>query len=144
MTFQQSFITLAAVVLAAMPMAGADTTGAVIEKPVSAHVNGAYCRNDGKGTVGGVFPSSEDVRLAFSIGPGTYSAVPNSKQSKQPYTGSGTYKNVMMSINAGNRAKPNWIAGLGTIVVNRDGRTGSFKTDDGAASGTWDCGKQLQ
>jgi hypothetical protein len=144
MAFRKCWIPLAAAAVAAMPVAGADTIGAVIEKPVSARVSGGYCRNDGKGTVGGVFPSSEDVRLAFSIGPGTYSAVPNAKQSKDPYTGPGTYKNVMMSINAGNRSKPNWIAGLGTIVVNRDGRTGSFKTDGGTASGTWDCGKQLQ
>jgi hypothetical protein len=143
MSFRKSWIAATAFA-AALPVSAADTIGAVIEKPVSAHVNGGYCRNDGERTVGGVFPSSEDVRLAFSIGPGTYSAFPNSKQSKQPYTGPGTYKNVMMSINAGNRAKPNWIAGLGTIVVNRDGRTGLFKTDDGAASGTWDCGKQLQ
>ena len=144
MSFRKSWIALASITLATVSMTGADTIGAVIEKPVSAHVSGGYCRNDQKGTAGGVFPSSEDVRLAFSIGPGTYSAVPNSRQSKDPYAGRGLIKNVMMSINAGNRAKPNWIGGLGTIVVNRDRRTAAFKTEDGVASGTFDCGKQLQ
>jgi hypothetical protein len=130
--------------LGAVPVRSADTTGATIERPVSSHVNGGFCRTDGKDTAGGVFPSSGDTRLAFSIGPGTYSPMPNPKPSKEPYKGPATYKSVMMSLNTGTRAKPNWIGELGTIIVNRDRQTGSFKTDDGVSSGTWDCGKPLE
>jgi hypothetical protein len=79
----------------------ADTTGATIERPVSSHVNGGFCRTDGKGTAGGVFPSSDDTRLAFSIGPGTYSPMLNPKSSKKPYKGPATYKSVMMSLTPG-------------------------------------------
>jgi hypothetical protein len=60
--------------------------------------------------------------------------------SKEPFTGPGRYKDEIIAVYLGKTALDDSYAGLGTVVVNPDGRSGSFALNDGKSSGTWDCG----
>jgi hypothetical protein len=99
-------------------------------------VNSGACESDGEGTIGANFGNA----LAFNIGPKTGGAN-ILKMSTAPYKGSGTYTKVIIS---GYPEKGHSFLGLGTVVVNGDRKTGTFLTDDGKASGSWDCGEVLK
>lgn len=135
-----------AVAVAAMLLAGCkhgasggSATGnasAKMVKPVAMTIDSGSCESDGEGSVGANFASS----LAFNIGPKTGGAS-IMKMNTAPYKGPGTYTEVIVS---GYPSKGHAFVGLGTVVVNSDRRTGTFATDDGKASGTWDCGAALK
>lgn len=107
---------------------------AKLDKPIALAVTGGSCESDGKGDVGANFGNA----LAFNIGPATV-GMPD--MSKAPYKGPGTYRKVIIS---GYPDKKTVFVGLGTVTVNADRQTGTFATDDGQASGSWDCGAPLQ
>ncbi len=107
---------------------------AKLDKPVALTVATGSCESDGKGSVGANFGNA----LAFNIGPATV-GMPD--MSKAPYKGPGTYRKVIVS---GYPDKKTVFAGLGTVVVNADRQTGTFATDDGKASGSWNCGAPLK
>jgi hypothetical protein len=112
------------------------TANARIDKPVALIVSGGACESDGKGNVGANF----DNALSFNIGPAT--AEGNFlHMDMRPYKGSGTYGEVLIS---GYPDKRHGFFGLGTIVVHADKTTGTFSTDDGLASGSWNCGERLK
>ena len=113
---------------------GGGKAGAKLDKPVALNVSGGACESDGKGSVGANFGNA----LTFNIGPATV-GVPD--MNRAPFLGPGTYRHVMIT---GYPAKGTVFAGLGTITVNGDRRSGTFATDDGAASGSWDCGAPLR
>jgi hypothetical protein len=47
---------------------------------------------------------------------------------------------VIIAVYLGATAATDSYGGLGTVVVNPDGHSGSFTLDDATASGTWTCG----
>jgi hypothetical protein len=102
-----------------VPVAGSG--GATMVKPVALSVTGADCSDNGSGSVAAFFPPHTlKSTVGFNIGPIPGVDLPHSA----PYKGPGTYQ--------------------GAIVVNADRQTGTFATDDGKASGTWDCGTPLR
>jgi hypothetical protein len=107
---------------------------AKLDKPFTFLVSGGSCESDGKGNVGAVFGNA----LAFNIGPATV-AMPG--VNKAPYKGPGTYRKVIIT---GYPDKKILFAGLGTVVVGADRQQGTFATDDGKASGSWNCGAPLE
>lgn len=125
---------------AASSSGAAEASGAVgsakIEKPVELSVPVGGCESDGEGTIGANFNN----KLAFNIGPKTGGA-DMLGMSKAPYKGAGTYTKAMIT---GFVDAKNSFGGLGMIVFNADRRTGTFATDDGKASGTFDCGEALK
>jgi hypothetical protein len=112
-------------------------------KPAGRGVNGARCLNDHQGTLGGVFGRSELPLLAFTINP-PESVARMMGTSKVKFTGPGTYKDVGVMAYLGKTALEETYGGLGTITVNADWRSGTFSTNDGKTSGTWDCGRSLR
>ncbi len=129
-----------------VPRAGAQGTSpatAKIVKPKARVVSGGRCLNDQHGTLGGVFGPSALPPLAFTIGPRSAMA-DQMHASKAPYTGPGTYRNVIVMVYLGKTALDDTYGGLGTVTVNADNRTGSFVLNDGSAAGTWDCGKSVR
>lgn len=115
------------------------TAGAKIDRPKARSVATGRCLNTHDGTLGGVFGRSELPLLAFTIGPGSAMA-DQMHANKAKFTGPGAYKNVIVMVYLGKTALDDTYGGLGTVTVNSDWRTGSFKLNDGTASGTWDCG----
>jgi hypothetical protein len=110
--------------------------GARIDKPVSLTVSGGSCENDGKGNIGASFGDA----LSFNIGPATAGGS-FLGMSMARYRGPGAYHKVLIS---GYPDKAHAFFGLGTIMVNADRQTGTFVTDDGTASGSWNCGTPLK
>jgi len=95
------------------------------------------------------FPSQDKRALSFTIGP----SAPR-QEKNDTFTGPGTYTNIGIFI------KPRYgdsLFGYGRVVVNDDGRSGTFnfrtapgtRDDDDAdylnygAAGAWDCGRKL-
>ena len=117
-------------------VSAAASAGAKLDRPVAMTINSGSCESDGHGTIGANFRAA----LAFNIGPKTGGAA-FLKMNMAPYRGPGTYTKVIIS---GYPDKGHTFFGLGTVVVNVDRRTGTFVTDDGAASGAWNCGEQLK
>jgi hypothetical protein len=141
MTIGQSarkFAAAALLMLAGLPAPGhaesEGKAGATLDKPVSLSVSGGYCESDGNGSVGANFGDA----LAFNIGPRT---VGMPSMNHAPFAGPGTYQHVIIT---GYPAKGVAFGGLGSVTVNPDRRSGTFRTDDGKASGSWDCGTPLQ
>lgn len=60
--------------------------------------------------------------------------------SKAPYTGPGKYANVIIAVYLGKTALEDTYAGLGTVVINTDGHTGTFTLNDHTAAGHFECG----
>jgi hypothetical protein len=116
---------------------------AKIVKPRARAVSGGRCLNDQHGTLGGVFGPSGLPPLAFTIGPRSAMA-DQMHASKAPFTGPGTYRDVIVMVYLGKNALEDTYGGLGTVTVNADSRTGSFTLNDGTASGTWDCGVKVK
>jgi hypothetical protein len=118
------------------PSAPPVKASAKIDRPVSVTVNSGSCESDGKGTVGASFGGV----LSFNIGPATAGGS-FIGMNMTPYRGPGAYIKVLIS---GYPDKTHAFFGLGTVVVHADRRSGTFITDDGAASGSWNCGASLK
>lgn len=131
-------VTIAALfsIVCATSGVAATKAGAKLVKPVAKTIDDGTCESDGQGTIGANFENA----VAFNIGPQTGGASVM-KMNTAPYKGPGTYTRVIIS---GYPEKGHSFLGLGTVVVNADRRTGTFATDDGKASGTWDCGEVLK
>lgn len=116
--------------------------GARIDKPFKRQVDGAQCyAGAGKyaGVVGFGFPDRASRALAFTIGP-LKDALSPGQENNKPYSGPGEYKNIGI---AGKAEDGKTFVGFGTVAVNPDEQSGTFKLDNGSASGTWDCGHKL-
>jgi len=59
---------------------------------------------------------------------------------KAKFAGPGKYANEVVAVYLGKTALEDAYAGLGTVVVAADGKSGTFALNDGKASGTFDCG----
>ncbi len=111
-----------------------------IEKPKARTTTGGTCRIVSDGTLSGVWGPSSLPTLAFTIGPG--SAMADAMHAnKGRYSGPGKYPNVIIAVYLGKTALDDTYAGLGTVVLNADGHTGSFALNNGSASGHFDCGQ---
>lgn len=118
--------------------------GAAITKPFKEAIAGAECFTSPapkyKGLVAFGFPSRAARGLAFTLGPLTDGLSPGQEKNK-PYQGPGKYAHV--GISGKSKDGKRSFAGFGTIVVNADGRSGTFSVDGGKAAGSWDCGKTI-
>lgn len=117
--------------------------GARINSPFRRQVSGARCYSGTGKNAGDVafgFPerSSPTTALTFTIGPLRDGNSPG-QENNAPYTGPGDYKNIRILVRP-ESGEP--VFGHGTIHVNADERTGTFKV--GGASGAWDCGQKLR
>jgi hypothetical protein len=111
----------------------------IIEKPKARTTAGGACRIVSDGTLSGVWGPSSLPTLAFTVGPG--SAMADAMHAnKGRYTGPGKYPNVIIAVYLGKTALDDTYAGLGTVILNTDGHTGSFVLNNGSASGHFDCG----
>ncbi len=123
----------------AFAQATSTTAGAaVIEKPAARTASGGRCRimDD---TFGAVWGPDQLPLLAFTIGP--KSAMADMMHAdKRRFDGPGTYKNVVIAVYLGKTALEDVHAGLGTVTVKADGRSGTFALNDGSTAGRWACG----
>jgi hypothetical protein len=128
------------IIAAALAAAAAPQPSATIQKPKARTVTGGLCRLRADGTLGGNFgPNASLPTLAFTIGPG--SAMADALHAnKAKYAGPGTYTKEIIAVYLGKTALEDSYIGLGTVVVSRDGKSGTFALDDHTASGTFDCG----
>jgi hypothetical protein len=112
----------------------------VIEKPKARTTTGGACRIVSDGTLSGVWGPSALPTLAFTVGPA--SAMADAMHAnKGRYSGPGKYPNVIIAVYLGKTALDDTYAGLGTVILNADGHTGSFALNNGSASGHFDCGQ---
>jgi hypothetical protein len=117
--------------------------GARILAPFKREIAGAQCYSgSGKyaGDVGFGFPDRSTRALAFTIGPLRDGYSPGQENNK-PYAGPGKYTNIGIS---GKAEDGKTLAGFGVVIVNADEQTGTFRLNDGSASGSWNCGRKLQ
>jgi hypothetical protein len=118
---------------------GAVQASVTIEKPKARSVTGGSCGVVSGGTFSGVWGPSALPTLAFTIGPGSAMA-DMMHANKAKFTGPGRYTDVIIALYLGKTALEDSYAGLGTVVIGADGRTGSFTLNNGTASGRFDCG----
>ena len=120
--------------------AAAPQPTATIDKPRSRTVTGGFCRILGNDTFSGNFgPNSSLPTLALTIGPA--SAMADALHAnKAKFTGPGTYKNEIIAVYLGKTALEDSYMGLGTVIINADGHSGTFSLNDKSASGHFDCG----
>jgi hypothetical protein len=59
---------------------------------------------------------------------------------KAKFAGPGKYQNEILMVYLGKTALEDSYGGLGTVVINADGHSGTFTTNDAKASGRFDCG----
>lgn len=111
----------------------------VIEKPKPRTTTGGACRIVANGTLSGIWGPTALPTLAFTIGPGSAMA-DMLHASKAPYIGPGKYANVIIAVYLGKTALDDTYAGLGTVVINADGHTGTFTLNDHSAAGHFECG----
>lgn len=112
-----------------------------IEKPAAKArtVAGGGCRILSDGTLMAAWGPAALPTLSFTIGP--HAAMSDEMHaSKTPFTGAGRYANVIVAVYLGATAAVDSYGGLGTVVFEADGHTGTFVTKDGKASGHFDCG----
>lgn len=128
-----------AILLAAGALGAASPPTATIEKPKTRTVTTGSCRILGDGTFSGTWGPSALPTLAFTIGPGATMA-DAMHANKAKFTGPGKYPDEILAVYLGKTALEDSYGGLGTVVVNADGHSGTFTTKDGKASGTFDCG----
>jgi len=125
-------VTAAVLMLVTCPVPGHAESegkgGAKVDKPVSLNISGARCES-GDGEVGANFANV----VSFVISPRMVS--PDSR-----FTGPGSY-HALIVVHPAKRVS---VDGLGTVIVNPDRKSGTFKLDDGRASGSWDCDTPLQ
>jgi hypothetical protein len=133
------FIAPVLLLVTAGEVLGASDPTVIIEKPKARTTTGGACRMVSDGTLSGVWGPSSLPTLAFTIGPA--SAMADAMHAnKGRYTGPGKYPNVIIAVYLGKTALDDTYAGLGTVVLNADGHTGSFALNNGSASGHFDCG----
>jgi hypothetical protein len=117
--------------------------GARIDTPFKREIAGAQCYSgSGKyaGDVGFGFPDRSARALAFTIGPLRDGFSPGQENNKA-YAGPGKYTNIGIS---GQAASGKTFVGFGVVTVNTDEQTGTFRLDNGSASGSWNCGSKLK
>jgi len=112
-----------------------------IERPVAKRrtVTGGICQILSDGTFAASFAPDKLPTLGFTIGPKATMAQEMHANLK-PFSGPGTYKNVIVGVYLGKTALVDSYGGLGTVTMNGDSHTGTFTTNDGKASGHFDCG----
>ncbi|HEX6534617.1 MAG TPA: hypothetical protein VF041_08465 [Gemmatimonadaceae bacterium] len=115
------------------------TPSATIVKPKARTATTGGCRILGGDTFSGTWGPSQLPTLALTIGPGSAMA-DQMHANKAPYRGPGRYENEIVAVYLGKTALEDSYMGLGTVTVNRDGRSGTFALNDGTASGSWSCG----
>ena len=118
---------------------GTAAVSATIEKPKSRTVTNGFCRILSDSLFTANWGRSDLPLLAFTIGPKATMAK-EMHASLAPFTGPGRYPNEIIAVYLGNTALVDSYGGLGTITINPDGHTGTFKTNDGKATGRFDCG----
>ena len=134
----RTFAGLAIVGVAYTVSAAAPPT-AVIEKPRPRTVTTGSCRILGDGTFSGTWGPADLPTLAFTIGPGAAMA-DQMHANKAKFAGPGKYQNEILAVYLGKTALEDSYGGLGTVIVNPDGHSGTFTTNDGKTSGRFDCG----
>jgi hypothetical protein len=132
-------LTAAALFAAVMALDAAPPPTATIEKPKSRTVTTGGCRILSDGTFSGTWGPSALPTLAFTIGPGATMA-DAMHANKAKFTGPGKYQDEILAVYLGKTALEDSYGGLGTVVLNPDGHSGTFTTKDGKASGSFDCG----
>ena len=132
-------ITVAAVLGAAVAVHAAAPPTAVIEKPKPRTVTTGSCRILSDGTFSGTWGPADLPTLAFTIGPGAAMA-DQMHANKAKFAGPGRYQNEIVAVYLGKTAVEDSYGGLGTVVINADGHSGTFVTNDSKASGRFDCG----
>ena len=76
--------------------------------------------------------------LGFTIGP--HAAMSDEMHAnKASFKGPGRYPNVILAVYLGATALVDSYGGLGTITFDANGHSGSFVTNDGKASGKFEC-----
>jgi hypothetical protein len=108
-----------------------------IEKPKLLITKGGSCRIL-NGSFSGAWGPSALPTLAFTIGPTPLTESMNANAAK--FTGPGKYTNEIVVVYLGKTVREDAYGGLGTVVINPDGRTGTFSANDGSTSGRFDCG----
>jgi hypothetical protein len=133
------FLASLAIVGAALAVHAAAPPTAIIEKPKPRTVTTGSCRILSDGTLSGTWGPADLPTLAFTIGPGAAMA-DQMHANKAKFAGPGKYQNEILAIYLGKTALEDSYGGLGTIVVNADGHSGTFTTNDSKAAGRFDCG----
>ncbi len=119
--------------------AAAAVPTATIQKPKSRAITGGTCRLSTDGLFGvNVGPNPAMPTLALTIGPAPMADAMHANKTK--FSGPGKYANEMIAVYLGKTALEDSYIGLGTVVIAADGKSGTFALNDGAASGTFDCG----
>lgn len=129
---------LAGVTLVAALASPASVT---VEKPKPRTVTGGSCRTLSDGTFSGSWEPGALPTLGFTIGPNAMNA-DLMHANKAKFAGPGRYTNEIIAVYLGKTALEDSYLGLGTIVINPDGHTGTFALNDGKASGHFDCGSK--
>src|SRR5262249_47777081 len=120
--------------LAALAFAAAQPT-ATVQKPKAQTVTGGICRLAADGTLGvNVGPNPALPVVALTVGPGSAMA-DLMHANKAKFAGPGKYANEIIAVYLGKTALEDAYAGLGTVVVAADGKSGTFALNDGKASG---------
>ena len=137
----RALLLLAALAVAAsVVVLAASQPTALIEKPKSRNVSGGGCRIFHGDTFSGTWGPSSLPTLALTVGPSSAMA-DQMHASKARFHGPGTYANEIIAVYLGKTALEDSYAGLGTVVINKDGQTGSFFLNDHSAAGKFDCGR---
>jgi len=113
---------------------------ALIQKPKSRAVTGGGCRIFHGDTFSGTWGPSTLPILALTVGPSSAMA-DQMHANKTKFHGPGAYANEIIAVYLGKTALEDAYPGLGTVVLNADGHTGTFSLKDGSASGKFDCGQ---
>lgn len=121
------------------PAASGPAPSVTVEKPSSHTVTGGSCRVLSDGTLSAHWGPENLPTLGFTIGPGAAMA-DQMHANKAKFTGPGKYENEILALYLGKTVLDDSFGGLGTIVINADGHSGTFVTNDGKASGKFDCG----
>ncbi len=125
-------LALAAALAAAQPTA-------TIQKPKSVTVNGGICRQAANGVLGvNIGPNAAMPTVALTVGPSPMADAMHAN--KAPFAGAGKYANEIIAVYLGKTPLEDAYAGLGTVTINADGKSGAFSLNDGKAAGTFDCG----
>jgi hypothetical protein len=122
-----------------LALGAASSASVTIGKPTPRTVTTGGCRLIDASTLSGTWGPDAPPTLALTIGPG--SAMADAMHAnKAKFAGPGTYKNEILAVYLGKTALEDSYGGLGTVTINADGHSGTFATNDGKASGRFDCG----
>jgi hypothetical protein len=134
-----SQLAAAAFVVATAVASAGTPPSATIDKPKLRTATTGGCRILSDNTFSGTWGPAALPTLALTIGPGSTMA-DALHANKAKFSGPGKYANEIVAVYLGKTAREDSYMGLGTVVVNPDGRTGTFSLNDGSASGRFDCG----